>query len=334
MHQEQMPEDEAQYVVLGFSLEQLTHELVTMWNLPSLTKESLEAENARNPRVLGLMLASKLGRLAEDGWYSEEMVACLEDIAEYMDLPYKDLVPRVHQNALVAAADSSIYGVYPAARWLPLIPEAWKDDEYHDSSQETLNYTGNADDPQVVDADQSESEAHHFCLTPQIEYFEEVLKLIQDGQNKLKLQELIVLTLRGLHDGLGLNRVVFSMPNFEHTDLQARHFAGTDNDPKFNQFRIDIESSNLFSHLMKKTQSVWVNDDNRAKMWPMVPDKFKHLIGTDSFYAMSICINNKPVGLFYADRHLGDCHLDEKSYQRFKKLCLVTAKSIEKLKKS
>jgi hypothetical protein len=44
---------------------------------------------------------------------------------------------------------------------------------------------------------------------------------------------------------------------------------------------------------------------------------------------MSIFAKRKPVGLFYADKHSGECLLDDKGYAEFKKLCLLAAKRLE-----
>ena len=49
------------------------------------------------------------------------------------------------------------------------------------------------------------------------------------------------------------------------------------------------------------------------------------IIGVGEFFAMSVFVHGKPVGLFYADREYGECSLDEHSYIEFKKLCVRAA---------
>ena len=306
-----MSADEAQYLVLGFSLKQLSQALAIRWKLPELVVDSLSADKASNPRVYGVMLACQLARLAEEGWYTTEMLDCTEHIASYLDYDFSRTIGMIHRNAVAAARESEWYKVIPAATLLPIIPEFKLDDEGNWISVE-------------------EVEHHHFCLMPQIDVYDEIILQIQTEARKLDLSGLMSLVTRCLHDGLGLNRVVFAMlEGMEHDELNARYMLGTDNDPEFNQFKIGLIPSNLFTHVMKKSQSIWLNEGNKEKYWKLVPDSLKEIINTSSFFAGSVFVDGKPIGLFYADRHIGDCYLDEASYKRFKVLIQLVGKAIE-----
>ena len=61
---------------------------------------------------------------------------------------------------------------------------------------------------------------------------------------------------------------------------------------------------------------------------------FKDLIETESFYISSVFVDNKPVGMFYTDRHTADCYLDEASYQRFKQITQLTGKAMEEQRRT
>jgi hypothetical protein len=89
----------------------------------------------------------------------------------------------------------------------------------------------------------------------------------------------------------------------------------------------------LFNRLMEKMQGVWLNEKNRQALDPMIPEKVWELIGHGEFFAMSVFVNGKPVGLFYADRKRGACELNEQGYLEFKQLCLVAAKGLAHLAK-
>jgi hypothetical protein len=319
MQQERMPEDEAQYVILGFSQEQLGHELAKLWGLPEIVLECLQAEEAQNPRALTVMLAAQLARLVEKGWYSEEVFACMENIAELIDQPFPDITRRIHINAVGAARESSLYGALPAAALLPMLPGPWPDED------DLKDRFGNAEE--------EEGAPRHFCLTPQLSFFDDTidqLKTMISGNPDLN--NLMSIIMKGLHDGIGLNRVVFALLSQDHTSLNGRYLLGTDNDPMFSRFHIDVDigQNNLFAQMIKKPCSVWINETNRPKMWPLIPNKFKELINTDSFFAMSVFVDDKPVGLFYADRHFKESHLDEQSYKHFKQLCQLASKGIQK----
>jgi len=311
---EDMPADEAQYVVLGFSLEQLSYRLAARWKLPELVTDSLSAEQASNPRVYGIMLACQLANYVDEtGWYTEKVQGCMERVADYLEKSFSATVEVIHINAVTAARESEWYGAMPAAALLPRLPEIVLDEVGEEQ-----------DDGKKRDM------LNHFCLMPQTEVFDMVVRQIQTQAQHQNLEVLMGLVMLALHDGLGLNRVLFAMPESQDSDtLVARYLSGTDNDPEFSKFSISLAPANLFTHVMKKSQSIWLNEGNKNKFWKMIPDTFKELVGTDSFFAGSVFVEEKPVGMFYADRHILDCKLDEATYKRFKVLVQLVGKAIE-----
>jgi len=309
MLSEAMPSDEAQYIVLGFSLEKLSYAFAQRLKLPDLVTDVLSAERASNPRVYGVMLACQLGRLAEHGWYTKEMQDCLSHVGEYLELNTSTAAIHVHKSAVEAAKETDYYCAKPAALSLlyPVSPEL-EDDEI--TSIQNI--------------------PRHFCLMPQVDQYEMVVEQIKRVAKNLDLNALMGLVMVGLHDGLGLNRAVFSMlEGFEHNILKTRYMIGSDNDPEFSQFSIPLDPINLFTHIMKKQQSIWLYPGNHKKYWRLIPDEFKNLTNNDAFFASSLFVEGQAVGLFYADRHFKDCHLDENSYDRFKVLIQLTGKAIE-----
>jgi hypothetical protein len=157
-----------------------------------------------------------------------------------------------------------------------------------------------------------------------------VLKTLNQPEESLPLKEVIRLVLEGMHDGLGLNRVVFAGLTPNKDQLRASYMLGSDNDTAFKQFAVDLSGHNLFARLMEKQQSLWLDDNNRKKFFQIVPINFHKLINNDSFFVMSLYVRDKPVGLFYADRHSRNCRLDGESYKRFKQLVTMAGHHLGK----
>lgn len=132
----------------------------------------------------------------------------------------------------------------------------------------------------------------------------------------------IVLLLQGLHHGLGLNRVVFARleGDAQQPVLAAEAMMGTDYEPHFNRFRLSLRGGGLFEALMKKPAAVWLNSANEARLWPWVPENVKALIRVRSFFAMSLFVEGRPLGLVYADRRGEACSLDARAFEGFKRL--------------
>lgn len=352
-----LPTDEAQYIAFGESLEHFSREIADRWQLPGLVGEALRPENASKPRVRGVMLAVQLARTSERGWYWEKAERVMPQIADYLGASLDETIPHVHKNAIRAAHETPFYPARHAAALLPMLPggdELIIEDEFPEAKAEieaavtqkataeakkappknniqTAENTAKSSKPSP---EVSESAASaQVCLTPQADLFKNALRELYQGIGTLSFSELMRMAVHCMHDGIGLNRAVFAQLKKHPDKLAASYSVGSDNDPSFSQFEINLDQPHLFTRLLEKQVSLWVSDDNREKFWPLVPGPFKVLIKTNSFFAMSVHVGGKPVGLFYADRRSADCKLDETSYKQFRQVCQLVAKGLANLTK-
>lgn len=310
--QKQIASEEAQYLVLGFALNQLSYELARQWTLPSLALEALKPENAKYPRAYSIMLAVQLARAAAVDWHGGKTQVIQAEVAEFLDIPIAKIVTANHKLAVDVAHDvNDMYGVRSAAALLPMLS-----DPHEEEIIQLKNPNEHAD----------------ICLIPQRLILNKIIENIKNSGSEISLKELIHLVLSGMHDGIGLNRVVFATRNKETQTIIPYAIKGADNDPVFNRFRIKLQEQNLFERLMQKSQAIVINNKTRNTFWELVPKEFKKFIVTNSFVAMSVYVNNKEIGIFYADRHTQDCQIDETSYRLFKSLCTAAVAAMEKMK--
>ena len=313
--EEHVASEEAQYIILGFTLDQLSLEIAKRWNLPNLVSEALHPENARFPRAYGVMLAVQLARYATTSWIDPKTMQLMYSAAEWLgEENVSSIIANCHSTAAAAARGSTNYGVKPAAIQLVQVLSPVEED----AAPATIENTIQVDETGV-------------CLSPQLDQLKSQLQLLHDPK-LIDQKEIISIAMSALHDGIGLNRVVFATIDIENNSLIAQTVAGTENDPNFNRFHLSLKQPHLFYHLMEKMQGIWLNEQNREKFWPLVPKEFQRMIMLNSFLAMSIFVDKKPVGLVYADRHTKDCLLDTHSYQYFKTVCLQLAKSLARVK--
>ncbi len=304
--------EEAEYLVLGFTLDQLTARLARLWRLPKLVLEALHPENARFPRAYGIMLAVQLARGAAIDWYRERTRAIEARAAEWLDMDEAELVARAHRLAVTVARDSPHYQAVPAAARLPLIPV--------EPAEDTAAEDEHAGDDAEV------------CLMPRRAVLQNLLSTLRRPELlREHAYNVVSLVLKGMHDGIGLNRVVFARFEADENRLVAAKIIGADNDPVFSRFSVSLDEPHLLTRLMEKTQAVLIDDSTRERFWPLVPEDFRQLIGVQNFTAMSVVLDGRPVGLFYADRHSDTCPVDEQSYQYFKTVCLRASEVLEKL---
>ncbi len=310
--QEREPE-EAEYVVFGFGIDELTHALVEAWGLPSLVADSLSGENAANNRIYGVMLASQLAHASRRGWYRAETLELLEQLADHLLLSLEQTIALVHADAVEAARATAFYGIRPVAA------------ELVTNAIEVEETATQKPSPEVAKLPHEGT----FCLSPNLPLAARNLReLANHMDGSLTMGEAIKLATQALHEGLGLNRVVFFLLSRDKSQLNARSVVGAEHEPHFNRFHIDLYTSKLFRSLMSKQQSLWLDDPNREKFQMLLPGNFFDITHNDSCYLMSVFVKGKPVGLFYADRHSHECRLDERSYRHFKKVVIQTAQTM------
>ncbi len=174
---------------------------------------------------------------------------------------------------------------------------------------------------------------HTACPMPVRSVLDETIANIESHlDNSLSLSQMLAIILKGLHTGLGLTRVLFALVTPDGKRVKCRFTLGIPGGEPLRHFEFPLDSKDLFGILMSKMQSVWVNDENRGKLWPRVNPDLRAMIGSGDFYAMSLFGNDKPIGLIYADRGHGECELDGRTYEDFKKLCLEAAKGLSRVK--
>lgn len=302
--------------IMGFSVADFRLALAAAWHFPEMLADLVDCRNAGIPRAQGVLLGVSIAHMAERGWYGAPMEATLAAMAENLNLPLETTTWLVHQTAVSAARHWQWYGVPPAAAWLPMLPGPWEEERLPDTKP----------DREGAVLAQKEGDDAVLCMMPNPVRLQQVMDEISahlDGS--LDLHDMMTLVLQGMHEGIGLNHIVFSLISRDRAFLKTKYVHGAPPGSPLRQFEVDLRSSNLFVRLLEKMQGVWFSPANANTLAPLIPPEVLKTIGAGEFFAMSIFVHGKPVGLFYADRKHGECSLDEHSYIEFKKLCVRAA---------
>lgn len=393
MHNNEVAAEEAEQAVLGFSYAQLTLALIEHLQVSSLLEQLLRREHMDNPRCLAILLGHRLALLAERGWYHQDMIDCLADIAEYLRQPLATAISIVHSNAALAARHQQ-YGVPTAAALLPQLDRGLLARELEEAeervrkiefplliAEQQLEHVMDLrrdselqHEMTVVEPRTAADPVHEFSVkqpikaghdtelvispdedgdeTYIISFEEHDKQLAEDGicpvpdehslvdaiehltkqiDQSISMPEIMKLVMEGMHDGLGLTRVAFTMLTPDRKMLKTRAVMSLDADWTIRHLHIPLSPDNLFNQLMSRPQALWLNDENVDKLWPHVPGDLAGVLHKDGFFAMSIYVKNKPVGLFYADRYNHEHRLNAACYENFKLLCKHAGKAMLEL---
>ncbi|NTV95067.1 MAG: HDOD domain-containing protein [Thiobacillus sp.] len=314
-----LPSAEAEKQAIGFALPPLREMLLESWKIPEVTRGLLKSDSGGHARRRILWATLDIAHHSRRGWWNEHLTACYETLAEIERMPVDQVIATVHDNAIRAARAGSWVHAEPAAAWLPMEPGEWP------KEREISEVKTPSPEQEVAE--------HTVCPMPNRSVLEETLANIEghlDGT--LSLSQMLAVILKGLHTGLGLSRVLFALITPDGKRVKCRFTLGIPSEDPLRHFEFPLDSKDLFGILMTKMQSVWINEENRGKLWPRVAPELRARIGRGDFYTMSLFGNDKPIGLIYADRGHGDCALDARTYDDFKKLCLEAAKGLSKIK--
>lgn len=338
---------EAEVEALGFALDPLRLMLLEAWKIPEIIRDLLDARHAQRSRNIILRACLDIAHRSRHGWWDEHLLADYQALADIESTPLEVIVNTVHRNAVRAARHGAWIPASPAAAWLPMLPGAWPHEQ---PATETASASAAvpaqpsasarsippppAAAPAAGPAGAAENRSDvPACMQPDHAALQACLQGIEahlDGS--LNLNQMLALVLKGLHHGLGLSRVVFAMVTPDGQRVKSRFTLGVGAQEPLRHFEFPLHSKDLFGHLMTKMQGVWLNPDNRPRLWPMVRPELKAMLGEGEFLAMSLFVGDRPFGLIYADRGRTGCTLDGATYDDFKRLCLQAVRGLARIK--
>jgi len=303
----------AEQEVFGFTIDQLSVALAEQWNMPPLVTTAMQpAQCEAHVRPRCVMLASRLASNAEWGWHGAALSSDFDAIAETRRLHCDDVVAQVHRTAADAARRRVFGSAHPAATWLPMLPGDWPPDQ---QNQQAQTDAAQVSQPAAEESDPFQSVmdeiAHHL-----------------DGT--LTLHELLVLVMRGMRRGVGLERVVFALLTQDRSALAAKSVVGAEEGAPLKGFRFNMADKHLFSVLMSKPQAIHITSENRAKYAGYLSEDIVRTTSGRDFCAMSFALNGKVIGMFYGDGGA----VDLEHYEKFKKLCTQAALGMAHLAKA
>ncbi|MEW6645906.1 MAG: HDOD domain-containing protein [Pseudomonadota bacterium] len=288
--------EQAEMEILGFPLRQLTTALIREWRINELLITVLTQPDSRDLRCRIVMLCHQLARAAEKGWESRQVQELTPQLAELSGQSSDNVSTSLHQNARDAARIAGYYGAAAAAAVIPL-PRGERV-----VTEEELNL------PEYPEPDGM----------LQLRILRELALLLEEPLSNINL--LLELVLEGIYRGTGMDRTLFALLTPDRQRLGAKFALGGGRDTLTTtfQFTRSAQENNLFFHLLEKPAAVWFDPARNPEQRRWVTAQLNRAVGRAPFFVAPIIVNDKPIGLFFADRALSERALDEESFQSFK----------------
>jgi hypothetical protein len=124
--------------------------------------------------------------------------------------------------------------------------------------------------------------------------------------------------MRRIREQTGSERVIFAMLNQDRSRLRTRLALGGKPTDGLRKLDLDLGPRNLFTALIAKPQSVWLNRQNARTYEGLLPVSLRQMLSLQGAYIMALFVHEKPLGLLYGD----GTTLNEAGYRQFRDLCL------------
>lgn len=299
---------------LGIDQHKLSIALARAWMLPSNIRDAVDPSHAYYFRARGVMFANELTRMAEFGWYHEDMHHCKTLIAEYLGTDFDQACHQIHQVALKAARDPFM-----------MRPDIVAVQLLHPVIERNGQHKPTAIPVPVQQIFQSKQQSPQEIAL--LQAMDTIKHKLADGQ--LKTGELMKQLMQGSYDGTELNRCLFFIHSPGKSELHSKYSRGISRQHPLKALSVDVTEESLFKLLLQKPQSIHVNSSNFEKYAPLLPPALLGSNDTTSFICMSIFCDDKPLGILYGDRHSADDdRIPEATYKAFKRLCRLTTRSM------
>jgi HD-like signal output (HDOD) protein len=321
MAQKGMDEQAASRAVLGMTYEEIGTGIAKVWNFPSKIVNSLrrlKPGKIGRPKSNEDLLQKLAGFSNEicsiagntDGKQREQALAALrrrfkqsipvnEKELSSMLVSAREKVER-HSHILNLSLKRSKF-----LRGLSTLSAAAPDSASASIKEEKpLPQCENSDLPDYTNLEICEPEA----ASAEIEDLESVLiNGIQEITNVLMgdydINDALTMILETIYRGFGLSRVLLFVMDAAQKNMGARFGFGKGIEELLHQCHVRIgPHGDVFNISVSQNKDLRIDDANAPRIQKGIPEWYRQTIGAPAFILLPITVNNKTLGLIYADR--------------------------------
>ncbi|MBI3773259.1 MAG: HDOD domain-containing protein [Gammaproteobacteria bacterium] len=320
--------------ILGMTVSDVGKEVATSWDFAPRIVSTMESELPKiqgqitKPLELNQALAAIASKVVA-GLYSDyagkgpSQQELIMDMAKAAGLSVKQVEGSLTNSFKMSCELAQEYGL-DKRKMMPVVVETGDDARdklarqfafFASATRDQVAQNPNGD---IVETDDATlSDAATSITTPdaktaskaeinaqlQLQYIQEITTLITDSA---KLNNVLVKVLEGVHEAIGLNRVLLCLLSLDRSHYIGRIAVGHDKDMLKEYFNFPLNSkSDIFARIVLEGSEITVQDAADSQWKNALPPEFESKIAAKSFVASSLRSGSKPIGFIYADRGKG-----------------------------
>jgi hypothetical protein len=267
----------------------------------------------REPLAIALGIPETLRELIDDSRKDQRRVACVH-IAT-------DLAHHLEHGSPLEQMDSDLRH---AAEWLHLPAEEMSRIVERNASIAAERSPGR----------QQKAETQPIDL---VRHEDAIREMDAHHDSSLDLHHMMMLALRGIHEGAGMRRALFMLLSADRKLLRPRLWLGIEPADPLTHFSLALDPPNLFTRLLERMQAVAMNPARMTAMAQLITPEIESVFTETSWFAMSLHLGGRPVGIVYADQGTFDPRtnaqqaFDAERYELFKSTCIHASKGLSHL---
>ena len=298
---------------------------------PRLTSQEVrELNHVTQERHFPLKLANWVALSVSRGWTSKQAARTVDLISDYLGTETEQTAALLHKTCAQASREYHAPGTLAPAAEMLMIPSDISS-PYKLGPKELAALEPNFPEPVTAQMREELNSSHYQDEA----LFKKITDVLSKGQHSYtKPSQILQVMLKGQFQGLGMKRLALCLVSVQNRSIRSAQVAGFDKQHPIAFFETELSGATLFSRLCTKQACVHINDSNRSKYTPLLPDGFAELASKGDWVVMSIFSANKPIALLYADMNSDDeerAAIDNFLLERFRYLCSAATVALKKL---
>ncbi len=304
------PQEEQE--IVGFLLKDLAIELIKSWNLPPhaiAVHENVSQDNI----AYCVLLAREVTQNLKKGWQDESAIASMKKIETYLNCTTHEATAIVMQTLERVLEEVALYGNDQLMTYIPMPAEE------EDLSDETPNEA----------LERAAPNASRIKATVQ------QLSILMSRRSLPSVSDVMNIGLEGIYNGVDFDRVLFALLSADRSLLNAKAILEKNKSDLMQNFHFQLNNPEgwLFQHILREKRAAWVGGQGEMVLRKYRNMDFNRRIGKGQFFVAPLILDNRAIGVYYADRQVTSRMLDTRSYDAFSELCATINETIELVRK-
>jgi HD-like signal output (HDOD) protein len=279
---------------LGVSLTRLSKTLMKQWRIEGLVNKVLvKPDESEEPdrMIQAVILGDEISRAALFGWESPEFQEVMKRVADF-----KSITAKEAQEHLIATADDTAKSIKEFANGTLTA--------YIPSSTHVV--------ARQVDVNEKNLELLEPNAEAQLKSLQKITELMMGDFN---INTIFKAVLKGIHHGVGIERVTLVIFDKSHQKLVAKYVVGKGTEKWGERFilRYERSLSGFLYNLFESDQAIWVGGSEHKRIAQFLTSEYQGITGQKDFFIAPLTAQGRRVGVIYADMGLSSRSLD-KSY--------------------